>query len=305
MAKSARSKVEIFRKDFITLARRAGGSYRTVAERTRIAQQFLQHLSDTGIKLRQVDSLKARYVESYIRQRLEEGIGKRTLQNEMSAIRAILSEAGKHKLADPHNERLNNRALGLSGACRDGTKIPMTPEQFQAVFSAVEKKDPGVAATMQLSYVLGLRNKEAIQSAKSLDTWKRTLDKGGNKINVVFGTKGGRPRETTIIDRERVLQAVNYALKYTQEHEGKLVDKPDMRSAMDRYRNVLRRAGMTGEYSPHSMRYSYAENSGQFHEANGLNDKEVLAMISMDLGHGDGRGRYIAQVYRQITDESE
>ncbi|EBG5295258.1 DNA-binding protein [Salmonella enterica subsp. enterica] len=305
MAKSARSKVEIFRKDFITLARRAGGSYNTVAERTRIAQQFLQHLNQTGIKLRQVDSLKARYVKSYIRQRLDEGIGKRTLQNEMSAIRAILSEAGKHKLADPQNERLNNRVLGLSGASRDGTKTPMTPEQFQAVFSAVEKKDPGVAATMQLSYVLGLRNKEAIQSAKSLDTWKRTLDKGGNKINVVFGTKGGRPRETTIIDRERVLQAVNYALKYTQEHEGKLVDKPDMRSAMDRYRNVLRRAGMTGEYSPHSMRYSYAENSGQFHEANGLNDKEVLAMISMDLGHGDGRGRYIAQVYRQITDESE
>lgn len=305
MAKSARSKVEIFRKDFITLARHAGGSYNTVAERTRIAQQFLQHLNQTGIKLRQVDSLKTRYVESYIRQRLDEGIGKRTLQNEMSAIRAILSEAGKHKLADPQNERLNNRTLGLSGASRDGTKTPMTPEQFQAVFSVVEKKDPGVAATMQLSYVLGLRNKEAIQSAKSLDTWKRTLDKGGNKINVVFGTKGGRSRETTIVDRERVLQAVNYALKYTQEHEGKLVDKPDMRSAMDRYRNVLRRAGMTGEHSPHSMRYSYAENSGQFHEANGLNDKEVLAMISMDLGHGDGRGRYIAQVYRQITDEGE
>ncbi|WP_183059953.1 integrase domain-containing protein [Salmonella enterica] len=305
MAKSARSKVEIFRKDFITLARRAGGSYNTIAERTRIAQQFLQHLNQTGIKLRQVDSLKARYVESYIRQRLDEGIGKRTLQNEMSAIRAILSEAGKYKLADPQNERLNNRSLGLSGASRDGTKSPMTPEQFQAVFSAVEKKDPGVAATMQLSYVLGLRNKEAIQSAKSLDTWKRTLDKGGDKISVVFGTKGGRPRETTIVDRERVLQAVNYALKYTREHDGKLVDKPDMRSAMDRYRNVLRRAGMTGEHSPHSMRYSYAENSGQFHEGNGLNDKEVLAMISMDLGHGDGRGRYIAQVYRQITDEGE
>ncbi|EBX2983032.1 DNA-binding protein [Salmonella enterica subsp. enterica serovar Glostrup] len=305
MAKSARSKVEIFRKDFITLARRAGGSYNTVAERTRIAQRFLQHLNHTGIKLRQVDSLKARYVESYIRQRLDDGIGKRTLQNEMSAIRAILSEAGKHKLADPQNERLNNRTLGLSGASRDGTKTPMTLEQFQAVFSAVEKKDPGVAATMQLSYVLGLRNKEAIQSAKSLDTWKRTLDKGGNKINVVFGTKGGRPRETTIVDRERVLQAVNYALKYTREYDGKLVDKPDMRSAMDRYRNVLRRAGMTGEHSPHSMRYAYAENSGQFHEGNGLNDKEVLAMISMDLGHGDGRGRYIAQVYRQITDEGE
>lgn len=139
MAKSARSKVEIFRKDFIT-PHVVPGSYNTVAERTRIAQQFLQHLNQTGIKLRQVDSLKTRYVESYIRQRLDEGIGKRTLQNEMSAIRAILSEAGKHKLADPQNERLNNRTLGLSGASRDGTKTPMTPEQFQAVFSEIEKR---------------------------------------------------------------------------------------------------------------------------------------------------------------------
>lgn len=53
---------------------------------------------------------------------------------------------------------------------------------------------------MQLSYVLGLRNKEAIQSAKSLDTRKRTLDKGGNKINVVFGTKGeGREKQQLLI----------------------------------------------------------------------------------------------------------
>lgn len=29
----------------------------------------------------------------------------------------------------------------------------------------------------------------------------------------------------------------------------------------------------------------------------GLSIKEARAMVAMDLGHGDGRGRYIQQVY--------
>ncbi|MBD2807090.1 DNA-binding protein, partial [Xenorhabdus sp. ZM] len=42
--KSARSKVERFRKEFITHARKAGGSFATVADRERIARQFLDYL---------------------------------------------------------------------------------------------------------------------------------------------------------------------------------------------------------------------------------------------------------------------
>lgn len=30
----------------------------------------------------------------------------------------------------------------------------------------------------------------------------------------------------------------------------------------------------------------------------GIRSKEALAMVAMELGHGDGRGRYVAQVYR-------
>ncbi|MBD2806778.1 DNA-binding protein, partial [Xenorhabdus sp. ZM] len=42
--KSVRSKVERFRKEFITHARKAGGSFATVADRERIARQFLDYL---------------------------------------------------------------------------------------------------------------------------------------------------------------------------------------------------------------------------------------------------------------------
>ncbi|MFO6426146.1 integrase domain-containing protein [Escherichia coli] len=48
----------------------------------------------------------------------------------------------------------------------------------EAAFTEVEKKNPGVAAAMQLSYVLGLRTKEAVQSCKSVKSWMRALESG-------------------------------------------------------------------------------------------------------------------------------
>ncbi|OIX95221.1 DNA-binding protein [Serratia fonticola] len=296
----ARSKVEIFENTFVTLARRAGGGYKTIAEKTRIAQTFLDYLKTSGIKLRQVQSVKTKYIESYIAHRREAGIKIRTLQNEMSTFRSIYREAGMHKLADTNNSRLSNKALGLSGASRDGNKIALSHERFLEAFAKIEKKDVGVAAAMQLSYYLGLRNKEAIQSVKSLSTWKSAIERGDKTLRVVFGTKGGRPRDTTIIQRGDVIRAINYALKFSSENNNKLVDRPSMHSAMDRYRNVLRRdGGLAHENSPHSLRYSYAQASTLFHQAGGMSKEEATAMTSMDLGHGDGRGRYVERVYHQ------
>ncbi|MGJ0580537.1 phage integrase N-terminal domain-containing protein, partial [Xenorhabdus bovienii] len=165
--KSTRSKVELFRKAFITYARQAGGSFVTVADRERIARQYLDYLKDNGIKLRQMDSLKAKHIERYIAGRKANHISPRTLQNEMSVLRAILEQAGKHKLAALDNPHLSNRALGIADTSRKGTKAALTPTAFREVFQQVEKKDRSVAAVMQLAYVLGLRTKEAVEAYKS------------------------------------------------------------------------------------------------------------------------------------------
>lgn len=297
--KTSRSKVEIFKKDFITCARKAGGSFATVADRTRIAKQFLNYLNSSGIKLRQLDSLKIKYIEGYVEKRKSENISNRTLQNEMSALRGVLSQAGKHKLADPNNERLNNVSLGIAGASRAGTKEALTPDEFKQVFKEVEKIDKGVAATLQLAYVLGLRTKEAVQACKSINTWKQSLNSGHHSVRVVFGTKGGRPRDTTILNHEQLKSAINYAESVMKERDGKLIDKSNIHQAIDRYRNIVRSAGLVGKKAPHSMRYYVAKELSEHYQKVGFNKKEVLAQVSMDLGHGDGRGRYINQVYYQ------
>lgn len=56
-------------------------------------------------------------------------------------------------------------------------------------------------------------------------------------------------------------------------------------------------AGLTGKYAPHSLRYAYSREATEWHLKNGLSRKEAEAMVSMDLGHGDGRGAYINSIY--------
>lgn len=284
-------------KQLVTLARQGRGSYKTVADRSKIADRFSERLAKLNIQIRDVKHIKTSHIVKYIESRKAENLSKRTLQNEMSAIRAIMFAAGRNKLADPNNEQLSNQVLGISGANRDGTKLPMPDEKLNAVVSFSAKKDPGVALAVELSRYIGLRTEETVQSAKSLKTWQTELLKGKERVRVVFGTKGGRPRETTIFDRDKVLSVLNRAIKYCDEHNGKLIDKPTLHTAIDRYRNIVREAGLTGRYSPHSLRYAYSRDAINHHMKNGMSREEAEALVSMDLGHGDGRGRYIKQVY--------
>ncbi len=117
---------------------------------------------------------------------------------------------------------------------------------------------------------------------------------------MVFGTKGGRPRKTVILDTIAVRKALDNALAIAESRHGRLIDKPDLKSAMDYWHNQAARIGLTGAYSPHFLRYAWAQDVISHYLAQGFNRKEALAIVAMDLGHGDGRGRYVAQVYGQI-----
>lgn len=284
-------------KQLVTLARQGQGSFKTVADRSRIAERFSERLAKLNIQIRDAKHIKTVHIQRYIQSRQAEKISNRTLQNEMAAVRSIMSVAGRNKLANPQHELLSNKALGISGANRDGTKKAISDNTLREVINYVMKKDEGVALAVQLARYIGLRTEETVQSVKSLKTWQQSLLSGNERVRVVFGTKGGRPRETTIFDREKVLMLLNKSITYCDDNNGKLINKPTLHTAIERYRNILRDAGMTGENAPHSLRYAYAKDAVNFHVNNGMSRNEAEALVSMDLGHGDGRGRYIKQVY--------
>ena len=221
-------------KNLKTLARQAGGSFKTVSDRMKIADRFAERLLKLNIQIRDIKNIRTGHIELYMKSRLSEEISRRTLQNEMSAIRALLRVAGKTFMANPAHEKLSNQALGISETSRDGTKVAIPDTYFRQVLTSVEQKDEGVSCALRLSRLLGLRTEETVQSAKSLRTWKKNLLNGDVKVRVVFGTKGGRPRDTTVLDREATLSAINTALKHLEKNNGKLIDKPSLHTAIER-----------------------------------------------------------------------
>ncbi|WP_058914142.1 integrase domain-containing protein [Entomohabitans teleogrylli] len=258
----------ILEQEMKRLAQQASGSHKTVHDRIKLAQRFCERLVlAQNVQIRRVEQLKARHIEGYVRERLAQ------------------------------SERLNNRSLGLSGASRDGTKQAIMPEHYHHVLETAHAKDPGMAAALELSRLMGLRSQEVVQNVQSLKTWKQVLDRGESRLMVVFGTKGGRPRETIILDAVAVRKALDNALAVSEDHHGRLIDKPDLKSAMKYWHSQAAGLGLTGAYPPHSLRYAWAQDAIRHYLAQGYSEKEALAMTAMDLGHGDGRGRYVAQVY--------
>ena len=107
------------------LAKKAGGSYKTVDNRIHIVQRFSRHLRSLNIQIQRVEQIKVRHIECYIHDRLAQKIELRTLQNEMASLRAVLQQAGRLQVVE--HPRLTNKSLGLAGASRNGTRQAITP----------------------------------------------------------------------------------------------------------------------------------------------------------------------------------
>ncbi len=276
-----------------------GGSPDTRYERSLHVQRFAQFLQDKNIQIRTVDQIKSSHIESYISSQISVRKSKRSLQNEMASLRAVLRTAGREKLVE--SERLSNKSLGLSGATRAGTNQAMTQQEFyKAHASLAAKGSHGEAAALNLMFTLGLRSKEAVRASKSLKTWQKQIAMG-EKITVIWGTKGGRLRDVQIFDLQTALASIQDALKAVDPKTGWLVNGAGgtLESARDRLDNQLRGVLKELNLSAHSARYAFAQRQVDHYIKANFSKREALAQASCDLGHGSDRFRYIGQVYDQ------
>lgn len=280
------------RSELIAAAHDAGGSFKTRENRESAVSRFASFLKAENVQIKKIEHIKHKHVEKFVRACSNRGLSARTIQNEISALRTTLAAASRAEFA----RSIDNKKLGIAGASRDGTKTAMSEEKISALRAALTKLDVGVAAAVELQRALGLRGKEAVMSSASLKSWEKQLE-SRHPVNVVFGTKGGRPRFVNPADRSRALHAVKAALSVAQRQSGRLIDKPDLKSALARYTRCMHAAGATGRESGHALRYAFAQAQIRAYEERGLSRAEALAATSCDLGHGDGRGRWIEQVY--------
>lgn len=266
-----------------------GGAHLTRKARDGVCERVAEHLHGAGFRhLREVEDMALRHVRSYIAARKAQAVSVRSMQNDMAHLRGLLAVAGKVQLLKEAG--MTNAALGIAGASRIGTKTAMTEDAYAALREAI--KDDGLRAMVGMERYLGLRAMEAIRSRDRLIVWERQLAQGQTAIEVVLGTKGGKPRTTHLPNPEQALAVVREALAVLQ-NQHRLAKGKNLKQAGTWYRNAMHRLGVQG----HALRYAFVRERVDAYLQNGIPMAEALARTSMDLGHGDGRGRWVKSVY--------
>lgn len=274
--------------------RKAGGSHLTIQARGGQLHGFARYCREHGFQIQRADQIKEKHIRGYM-ESLAGKNSERTRQNKLAALRVAIRTTGKTKYADG----IDTRKMGVQAASRDGTKRAITESEYKAVLARAEALDKGAAAAVQLCRALGLRRTEAVcADAKTLKRWAERIEKG-QRVEVVRGTKGGRYRETMYPDQSRAREAVSNALRIARENGGHLIKTPGggLKESVKRFENVAARAGLKGETSLHSLRYAFASERMDQLQREGYDRREAAVLVSIDLGHGDGRGAYIEQVY--------
>ena len=228
-------------------------------------------------------------------------ICKRSVQNEASHLRRAIAGSARHigNIKDPNNNWSNQR-LGVKSATRIGGKAAMSLDFYLQNKNKLEKN---ITCLMELQEHIGLRRQEAIMSGPSLNQWVKEIQKSiergvGAFLIVRDGCKGGRMRSCWIfpINLNATLKCISSALDIYRKNKN-ILQSVNLRSAKSLYGSKLRKAGFKGPNSSHSLRRLFAQRQIVSYRESGLSESEALIRLSSDLGHGDGRGRWVLNNY--------
>jgi hypothetical protein len=276
------------------------GGHMTRESRSGTFKTFARVMRELGFGIHAAQQIGGRHLVAFAQYRAAEGIKCRTCAKELSHLRAVLVRIGKQGLVD--NPAYSNKVLGIARGSRLGAKQPLSDAAFLA-FQArmVQLGRACIGSILELQRAFGLREIEAIRAGQmeTLSRWQRELQDRG-RICVIEGTKGGHQREVHPPDLNRALAAVQGALTILDTTgQPYLLMRADgavtagLKQAVKVYTNLCSRAGIQN----HGARYAFARERMQAYRNQGYSEREARAATSLDLGHGDGRGRYIASVY--------
>jgi hypothetical protein len=297
---SAMSKKTELLADLNRIGYQLGGAHLTPAARRATFSTFAQAMREKGYGIQSAEQIGGKHLQAFVECRVAQGVRSRTIANEMSHVRAVLVHCGKEGLA--RNPAYSNKALGIGRGSRVGTKEPLSDAAMRGFQEQMDRRGrSAIGHVLELQRALGLREAEAIRGGnpETLARWHRELD-GRGYVRVIEGTKGGRARDVHPADLNRARSAIERA-QATLRASGQryLVTRADgtaatgLKQALGIYRNLCHRAGIQS----HAARYAFTQERKQAYRNDGLSEREARAATSLDLGHGDGRGRFIASVY--------
>jgi len=171
---------------------------------------------------------------------------------------------------------------GLGGFHSEPRPLVYSPEQAEQIIAWINTIDPLSARVLQVMRKTGLRIREAVYLRAqdiAVEACQVTLE--GN----VNHTKGGRPRQVHIPDKEKEFLAEMKALG-EENPTGHLFH--DRRSLPDRVREQVRKAcSSMGVHclGTHGFRKTFAVQNYQHRIAIGGSDDQALLDTSIQLGH--------------------
>lgn len=276
----------------------ARGSVRTWVQIEAQARRLAHLIREAGFQIQKSEQLREKHILAVFSELRARGTAIGTLQNYARTARLVLQGAGKSKSA----ERLSNQALGASGRSRDGTKTAMREDTLAKVRTAIgDTKDRAraerLAIAVELARLAGLREQEVLLAGPSLIAWERSLARDG-VLQVRLGTKGGRDRVVHIpaSSRAELLDVITRARVVVKEGHFWPWGR-GLKNSLRSFSKACARVGLTGQQSFHSLRYAFARAQQAHYMQVGYSERAANSLVSRDLGHGDGRGRYVRQVY--------
>jgi integrase/recombinase XerC len=249
-----------------------------LSEQTRKAYQkdisiFLEYCNDINIENWAL--IDGRQIRGFVTQRHRQGIGGRSLQRNLSAIRAFYRYLIKTGVAN------SNPAQGIVTP-KTAKKLPNTLDVDQSA-QLVEIKTTDILsirdkAVFELMYSCGLRLSELVKL--NLDS----IDMGDGVVTVIG--KGNKTRmlpvgqhaleATRLWLKQRVILAANDDIALFVSKRGTRIST---RSIQQRLRHWSKRQGLGTHVHPHMLRHSFATHM--------LESSGDLRAVQELLGHAD------------------
>ncbi|WP_126448071.1 tyrosine-type recombinase/integrase [Sulfuricystis multivorans] len=269
-------------------------------ERRQFILLMVAELWELGYRIRKLESLSSKHVETLMAYWHEKGIVAGTLHTRLSMIKVLCSWLGKFNVVKgitaylPAEEVRRHTVAKVSKAWDAKDIDPLT------IIQLAKQIDERLAVMLAMQHYFGLRVKESIE----LRPANAVVD-GGRMLEIHEGTKGGRVRRVPIkSDQQR--EIIAWARQVAESGNTKRLRWPDctFTQAQGRFyhyvRNRLGISGKTAGVTPHGLRHGYAQRAYE-EETGGLpspikggaigriereTHRAASITVSRALGHG-------------------
>ena len=277
--------------------RKANGStasFATQAKRKEELTKAFETLREKGYKLEDVKGFGGRHMDALAKEWGGQGLSASTLQNNVSVMRQFAEWIGKPGMIQSSAHYFGDAASRTSISTEDKSWTQRGID-VDAKIAEVAAHDPRIGLQLEGCKLFGLRVNEAAQ----LQPW--ICDKGAY-LEVVKGTKGGRPRTVPIVN-EAQRQWIQRAKELTAADKKGSTSDPSLRLAEVKAHTyyVLRQCGITREngLTVHGLRHEYASDrykdltgadspvrGGNLKSSDRSTDYAARVQVSNELGHG-------------------